>query len=943
MDYSDIRAKAVRWMAARDWKNLWGKRGAFTQSLLQHTDIELNALCVLFPILEHKSHYGLTETEKQALIVGTIAHDVGKETPEWQEHVQGPQELRKGKFVPHIIPRLTEQVVPELVNHFAFDPGIIPDAIAFINLHMAATRTATNLMGVLIGKSGGSNRWAILARIVDTIDNFCSVRGLLPTLDVLRRDAETAGAIGPHILLGYHLLSLRGVSTTLLHRAAEDAYREAGWLPLLYFSSGTIYIADSRAQIEEPDSDAITARLGKVIAGVLPMDLFPKMVVGTPSATMLPKPELFDYREVGLYLQEASRRVKRGSFLRKPESVRLLKMKDDKGGGYWQLCKKPKAKQDLAADSERIDRAQPLMMIFKFFRDAMKPEVAGKASGLADPAKVAGLASKRDEIIEQGSDVDQVQPRHEKAMQKLEKQAATAFQAKVSGRYDAVFGPGTFARLQSTSTLMPAREMVSIIDPFFALPGKMLGLKTKFVELATDDQVGAALIAKLDEIAQAVYGELPESQRPTRVSASEIAVCFHQDVIRPAGKLDPRQMAETQQAAYVLSKPQAMREKEATRLCPVCNSYFRSGTSATADFVVKPDSHTNRAVSHGFAGKIVICNACKYERFLTQLLLGEKVARMLVLTPRMHVGYWAGQTFYNQAIRFYEQALDLMSNNTTNPNENVTLTLTNVIARKLLDNGEKGSALVKAVREGLDGAMLARLLTYNLSADNQKKYRRDLAKALREAYEIEEGQEDMNALNAELGTSFTDWDSAVEAVIRGEIHNDIVDEVRAKTYHLRVQFRMVCQTPNFILVPLTNNFAAGKEESETNAALRELFILLLIGLALDCSAAAIEAGEPITFEGGEGVARVPAVAAVRDLVGSEWVGLAEAPVWLEKIGAASLLANDTAYPERSNLYQILTALTPGHVLRRIEMKQKQGASTYHPSLILKALQEVPHA
>lgn len=100
------------------------------------------------------------------------------------------------------------------------------------------------------------------------------------------------------------------------------------------------------------------------------------------------------------------------------------------------------------------------------------------------------------------------------------------------------------------------------------------------------------------------------------------------------------------------------------------------------------------------------------------------------------------------------------------------------------------------------------------------------------------------------------------------------------------------------------DFAVG-EESDTNSALRELFALLLIGLALDCSIAAIDSGESITFVGGEGVARVPTVPAIRDLIGSDWVSLERAKIWLEKIGAASLLADVTAYPERSNLYEIL--------------------------------------
>jgi hypothetical protein len=104
----------------------------------------------------------------------------------------------------------------------------------------------------------------------------------------------------------------------------------------------------------------------------------------------------------------------------------------------------------------------------------------------------------------------------------------------------------------------------------------------------------------------------------------------------------------------------------------------------------------------------------------------------------------------------------------------------------------------------------------------------------------------------------------------------------------------------------------------------------MLGLALDCSVAVVKTGEVITFEGGEGVARVPPVPALRDLIGSEWIQIEDeqrrisAKDWLDAIGAAALLAVATEFPERSNLYQILKSPTLGHVLRRIEQKSESG-------------------
>ncbi len=940
MDTDKIRQKVAEWMIERDWKRKWGKRGTFTQSLFQHTDIELNALGVLLPMLADKAHYSLTEHEQQALLMGVIAHDVGKETPEWQAHIRLPEAEQRGQFVPHILPALTNTIVPELAALFGFEPSVATDAIACVNLHMAAARSAPALLGTLTGKAQqpGSQRWNMLARIVEAVDKFCSIDGLLPTREYLAQGRDN-GALSPHIRLGYHLTTLRGVSTVLLHKAADDAYRAAGWQPILYFSNGTLYVADSRTTCQEPAPADVLEQLGSVIEDVMPARFFPKMVVGTPTSTLIPKPEFFDYREFAAYLREAAQRIKRGSFLRKPAGTRLEKLQGEKG--YWGLSGKPPAEQSLETDSGRIDRAQPLMMLFKFFRDALKPELVGRTSGLTDPASVTALAQERDNYVSLGGDPNTAQARYDKALQKLEKAAAEAWMTRVTKVYDAVFGAGAYARLRSTSTLMPARDMVAVIDPLWALPGAALGLPAPTLETAPDAHIEEALIARLDALAQALYAELPEAQRPMRTSAAEIAACFADDLIHPAALRDITVLATQQYQAYAVSKPEALRDRHAPRLCPICNSHLEQGTAATADFVNKPDAHTNRAVAHGYTGKVVICNACKYERFLQQLLLGEKVARVLVLTPRMHIGFWTGQAFRDTALQFYEQARDLMSNSTHNPNENLTLTLTQLIAGKLLRADAAGSPLQRAIQQGLDGEKLAQLLTYTTNEDTQKKRWRDLAKALREVYELEDGREDLDIVNQEWETTFATWEDVLAGVFAGAARNETVDAIRAQIYRLYPQFRMVCQTPNFILIPLTSNFKVGDKESETNAALRELFILLLLGLALDCSVAAVDAGEPFLFHGGEGVAQVPAVPAVRDLVGGDWVGLTAAPIWLEKIGAASLLANATAYPDRSNLYQILTALTPGHVLRRIEMQQEAGA--YHPPLILQALQEVPNA
>lgn len=911
MNYCEIFKKATLWMSKRGWRNVYGKRGAFTQSLLQHTDIELNALLVLLPILAKKYHYDLSEAEQQALIVGQIVHDVGKERVQWQEYVRTPQDQLRGRYVPHVMRPLTDDAVGDLVDYLNFPESVVSDARKFVNLHMTATRNSTNVLNAVI-QPHSSQRWNTLARIVDTIDNICSVRGLLATLRAMEQDKS--GAVAPHIRIDYHLLRLRGVTSVLLHQAAEQAYRDKGWEPILYFSDGTIYIADSTTDFTAPRLNEIIDQLGCQIENTMPTSGFAKFVVGSPLASFLAKPDLFDYQEIETYLTEATYRIGSKSFSRKPLRTRRKVVET-----FLSSISGSATTTDGEVDiwSERFDAAQPEMLAFKFFKKAVEPnEVVRKRGAFLQAPAVSELSSR----LHNCNNSEREQKRISRQIRKLEKQAQSEWQRQLRRCYDTVFGEGAFKALQSTSTLMPAKEMATIIQPFWQLSGAAFGSSTALMKDLPDDIRRRLLIAKLANLAMEAYELLPESVRPSRDTSEEVAKVFTEDLIHP-NELDAKTLAKQQRASYLVSKPRMFRDADIERVCPICNTHFSRGVSAKADFLGKPESHTNRAVAHGRTGNIAICNACKYEIFLRQLLLGDSVACVLALAPRNHIGRWSGDRLVEEATNLSDEVHDLMSNSTHNPNQRITLALTNVIAGKML--GTQGSVTDRLARAGLDSDSLIGLLSYERNSKKQTEYRLKLFKSLCEHYERESG-DSITDWNEELDSDFESVDVMLDAIIHNRHTNEVIDSIRSEIYDLAPRIRVVCQTPNFVMIPLKDNIRLNKD-SETNAALRELFMLLLLGLAFDCSVATVNgSGETPGFYGGEGVAFVPPVPSLRALIGSEWVGLHEARTWVEKIGAASLLASATSYPDRSNLYQILTAPTPGHILRRIEMQSNTG-------------------
>ncbi|MBV9469134.1 MAG: hypothetical protein JOZ57_07795 [Abitibacteriaceae bacterium] len=864
-------------MTGRNWKAKTGKSKKFEQSLFDHTMVELDALITLLPILRDTFTPPFTEEEEKTLMGSIIGHDVGKELDEWQEYVHG----RRG-FLSDVDRRLTEEVVPQLAELFDF--GSVEEAVSNVLLHMRGERSNSNIMERVLFGNHTNPRWRTLAEIVDSVDNFCSAPGLFNGLNALQKSR-----LGSHIHLAHHLVQLRGVSTTLLHQAAMDAFSNKGWRPLLHYSNGTIYVTSSAAEIAEPTQEDIASHMAKSIYSVLPQKMA-ALVVGSPLQSMIPKPDLFDYRDLGACLQVSARKINRSSFAKKSDAVRR------KTVSKYRILKGEEGvltPDILALETERISAAQPEMCIFKFFKAALSEDLIGK--------RLTPEAQQEYSEIANGRPLSRLTP-HDVAQKE----------------YDAAFGAGSWRELQATSTLMQFRDMAMTVDHYWSLDGVQFDLNIAKVEHLRDDaQREQILINALVGIADKVYTAVPEENRPARATPQHIAGCFMADLLHPSPNLNLAELAKEQLQGYGVTKANARRDR-GWHLCPVCNSSFEGGTAGKADFLDNPEAHTNRAVSHGNGGQIVICEACKFERFLQQLLLGRKVSDVIVLFPRMNIGHGSGQLLEQKAIQISEYAQRRMSEANPDPDQHISLGLSFNIARQVAD--------VNVFR--LTPAEIVTLITYRSGDETAKQHRRDLRKIIQEQLEVPELT--VEVLNDNWDTTFATIAEAIEAVARNEVPDPDVSEARKAAFKLTPQLRVICQTPHMILIPLSNPISMG-EESETNAAIRELYISLLLGLALDCSVAVVRSGEAITFGGGEGVARVPPVSALRELLKDDWIPIEVAQKWLDAIGAAALLAGVTSFPERSNLYAILSSPTTGHIMRRIDQQEDKRRAEGKPA------------
>src|SRR5581483_469145 len=349
-------------MAARGWKRRLAKGREYRQSLLEHGLNGLDVMCRLLPILSRPAHMHLTESEGRILQVAILAHDVGKETDDFQEYLKGQR-----RSASHIDPERTRQVVPAVCEALGFDDisldvmRVIEDCI---NTHHPSPAS------VLRGIVHGSSRWWVLAQVVMAVDHLCSAADLRDARDELGR-----GFLKTSVQASYHQLVMRGVSTTLLHQAAQEAFAAAGWTPLLCFTNGTLYVADGSTTAQAPSIDDIAAQLQDTVGSLLSERDLREIVVGSPIASMLPKPELVDFSLVHAYLSVATRRARRGVFIKKSAAERIKVVKR-----YLEFSSR--ASEDMTEDlvareSARIDAAQPEGVVFKVFKALTAQELLG--------------------------------------------------------------------------------------------------------------------------------------------------------------------------------------------------------------------------------------------------------------------------------------------------------------------------------------------------------------------------------------------------------------------------------------------------------------------------------------------------------------------------------------------------------------------------------------
>lgn len=969
-----LLSSAIEWMRKRGWHKLLGKHRDFIQSLFHHILVQLNLLVTIKPLLCDPAGFGLSDQQFLVLFIGNLCHDVGKEAPAWQEAIL------KGERAPdHVHYSATQKAVEEwsrlLVSNEESN-SFVATVLAAVGLHHKATQGPASVLDQLLHSAHTDSRWRELSDLVEAVDKICSAGTVVEaSAEADRRFGE--GLSQRKFDVTFHRVQLlRGVSTTFLHRACQDAHIEKGWTPVLHFADGTLYFAPVSAGVTPPADEKIRGRLIALLDQLLQNADLPQQVVGNPTGDMLPKPELFSAAEFESYLKVAGQRSKPLNFRKKHGRKRDGDFSEEfqggpnKSGMLQKYCGLKEIEVPTGDDRdlvfERFVSAVPLDGIFRFFKAVLFSDKVFTEEQW--PLNEAQQKAVEDAVAKVKGDKAEAS---EKRIAKARKVALEHWHENLKTEYEETFGKGSFDNLASV-TNDPARNLAKAVDYFLERQIPEEGVQ--WLSKPTMQQQ-TELIHCLREIFHSAIAKLPEGVLPPPLRGNRLADVFFRDLLLP-GFL-PSSNVALHLEGYLSAKDGT----ENTLFCPWSNETGRYVLGTGSDFGVATDGHSNRLPMQDKTwknrGGVGMALSSRYELMLRRLLLGVPSKQLIVLMPPVQLGSLDGRRLVD-TVGELEQEFALHSREfSPNPTRRFSFDLTDQIARTWRRD---------------EHTSLMNLLSYTSAKETAKEHKRNLDKGLQEAFgpnddgdELsefnrrhgkdfttwtkaredkqlkQEAQTDflrlaLSSFNEECSTSFHTWEELIESIYLGQSDeakaalntSEEVPERRKLALKLREPGRFVCQTSNLVFVLLPDSVTVGKE-STVNASIRQLFLSLIIANAVGVSVALIDADEALTFSGGEGAVRIPRNAALRAEVSRvrrswaaigksagvppthEWLLPHETELWLDALAAVHYLAGErldekgnNLFPENSALYDVLSARSAGFLARRIENKAKRN-------------------
>jgi hypothetical protein len=842
-------------LRGQKWDSLIAKRIDFEQSLLAHTIVVVDTLITISYLLNKFSHQPIGDSEFCALIAAAVAHDAGKAHTEFQRYIRGHR-----KRTTHWDPSSAESLIVTVAVLLRQTSGIELTngerafALSAVRGSIREERTATNLD--LLATPRRVGRESYLRDLLGTVDQLASCSNVIAARQLTGR---ATSVISRGLVFTHHQVRIRGATTAFLHQALQEAHQRSGWLPLLFYADGTLYVATSNVL---PSEAVLREQIQETTRAVLsePLKRSSHLVVGSVLGTFLPKPELFDVSLVETYLLLAAQRAK----ARRPDKVETKNVIEAYNGLSPQ--NRVNNETEIPLDQRRFLReelgsSQPEMAIFKFFKSIVGTFLVG-------PAR---------EVVRQ--------------------------------RYEELFGEGTFSLLMGMSTLMPANDYLRCIRWYHKAPGDLFAQHegTTIADLSPKDRQ-VVLVTALASIAHTGLANVADLPGGSRLARS-LGAILYDDVLYPKSVTDIRQTAEEQLSGYRLAKV-----KPGMGVCPTCNATIVSGHAmpALADFYDKPDAFSNRRSAHGRRVPDSLCLGCYYERLVLQILTGRRPEEVIFILPEMQLTLDQAETLNNEVRKLEATARQVGSAGTFNPRQAFDITATWRLTQALEAAKQNGISFKSMLRDSF---------TYETSDTTTKKRMKELARELQNLQDVSL-ELLSNICGRELPTWDDAAEEAVREGSQLRNEDEIMGLVR-RIFLLDRSALTPVYCSNFIAVPIVAGFAGQDDAEVKVAIRRLVFTLFIsIALETAVAAVPFGDASAVLTSKRLGVAYVPAVGGLRRLVGSDWVPRADARALLDKLVAAVDLTSLTDFPKRSDYYVLAKERERGKVVRRIEQVGK---------------------
>jgi hypothetical protein len=306
IDNDVLREALVKTAISKDWQHKYAKFGKTTQSLFVHS-VNAYSLARILGL----NLFDLTNEESILVSVAAFFHDYQKAEDRWQE---AAIRFMKGERPPK--------------NDFAHDSGSSEKLAALIDLlEKVDSETGINLksyaermLRIIVYTHDAANSAAALKRKqeVGALDPLTKVVRLCDSIssiksaeDIGRKAKDPDIPAGKTVVFDYHSVSvIRGVTSSLLNEAVINLLRECGYIPLLHFGSGTIYMRISDADLPENPRARLKEFVLQQFNNFQDSDVYErgivKAVVGPVTQTKWPAIHLVREKDVEVILKNIS-------------------------------------------------------------------------------------------------------------------------------------------------------------------------------------------------------------------------------------------------------------------------------------------------------------------------------------------------------------------------------------------------------------------------------------------------------------------------------------------------------------------------------------------------------------------------------------------------------------------------------------------------------------